>query len=138
MLKITAKRKKQNGFTLIEILIAIVVVAIVGSAILSHIRSLGEASKITAEANGSNLIAENLAQKLARDRIPGPKSGIVYLTQGGKVVVDPETPPDGTRYTYEARLNVQANGNVYVLVTVDGPNKTSIDAGAQYRLAPVS
>lgn len=148
--RIEGRIRSQRGKTLLELLIALALVAVVGVLIADYVNGTRKTAQVAATSLLVNRTVEDIAQRLAFERIEGPRRGAVVVTEngvefentgkdaGGKLPSPPAGKLVGRRFSYSARVTVFPNGLVYVFVTMRGADGVTASASSSYRVDPRS
>ncbi|MBX7222594.1 MAG: prepilin-type N-terminal cleavage/methylation domain-containing protein [Blastocatellia bacterium] len=126
--------RNQRGVTLLELLLAMSVILIVGTAAGAYMLSLNKGTGVAVDSMLLNRTATELASRFADAKQTEPRTGVVVLAKDG-LHVDEDPAPAGERLEYETETKVFDNGTASVLVTVR-KNRLTVEAGSMFFVPP--
>ena len=117
------KRRRRNGFTLVELMVVIVIIGLLATIVAINVLPSGDQARVTrARADISTIQAGLDLYKLQNGRYPSTSEGLGVLVQGGKgggYLKGSAVPKDPWNHAYNYRAP-GGNGRPYD-ITSDGP-----------------
>lgn len=124
-------RRRNQGFTLLELLIITAILLIIGASVVSAVITIARSQRATARQLEANTLAVTVANRLAVQHMTGSRTGLVVV-RDGEILLD--VPPDANpSLPYMAYAQTDDAGVTTVSVTVhDDREKQDTEAVASY------
>lgn len=114
--KVQQEKGKQKGFTLVELMVVVAIIAILAAVAMPQFMSAGEKAR-TAKIKADTATISNAAQLYMVDKSTDTVPTVAQLYQAGYLAEEVKT-PKGTNYTVSLQANGEGPGK-HVVVTAD-------------------
>lgn len=109
------EQKKKKGFTLIELIIVIAIIAILIALVVPKFMNVTKDAKIKADIANAKTIESAITTAIATDKIQPDKDGNVDLKTVLNTVPQPK---NETSETFTATVKADSNGNQVITVKI--------------------